>query len=91
MYALLDGSCDITFPEVLFFSTGLKQVPPLGFNPQPQLRFLHEAENNGLQSMYPKGNTCACVLYLPVSHKSFTSFMEAMNFGIRNAHGFGFA
>ena len=46
-----------------FFSTGCKDVPPLGLD--MSLAFLHNPEGNGLLSKFPKANTCSCKLSLP--------------------------
>ena len=63
-------------------------VPPLGFDPSPAIEFLHSDKNE--ECLYPKANTCAMVLSLPLA-ESYESFKLNMIFGIRNAQGFGFA
>ena len=85
------GQCALTFEEILFFGTGLKQVPPLGFSPSPTIEFLHNAEGNGNQSTFPKANTCSCCLQLPVVHTSYAEFVDAVVFAIKNSQGFGYA
>jgi len=44
-----------------------------------------------VSSTFPKANTCTCCLMLPVGHMSYALFEDAIIFGIRNAHGFGYA
>jgi len=87
------GQLALTLEEILFFSTGVKCVPPAGLSPQPSIGFLHDAElnGNGDKSKYPKGNTCACRVMLPVTHDTYQAFTEAVIFGIKNSHGFGYA
>ena len=86
-----EGQSELTFPDVLFFTTGCKDIPPLGFQPKPYLRFLHQPENDGNQSKFPKANTCANIIMLPVVHKSYALFKEHMELGIKGSQGFGYA
>ncbi len=86
-----EGESDVIMPELLFFFSGCKSIPPLGFQPTPQIQFLHWPEENGKLSSLPKGNTCANVLHLPVVHKQYAAFKESLEFGFRNAKGFGYA
>ena len=64
------ADCNVLFvarqcmQELIFFSTGLKQVPHLGFTPSPTISFLHNTEEDGRQSRFPKANTCSCCLQL---------------------------
>jgi len=83
--------CMLTFEDIMFFSTGVKHIPPLGFTPSPSIKFLHDSEGDGQRSSFPKANTCSCCLQLPVVHATFNAFVEAMVFGIRNSQGFGYA
>eukprot|EP00794_Sanderia_malayensis_P013268 gene13268-14635_t len=73
-----EGESDVMMPEVLFFFSGCKSIPPLGFHPSPQIQFLHWPEENGKLSSLPKGNTCANVLHLPVVHKQYAAFKESL-------------
>ena len=82
---------DVMMPEVFFFFSGCKSIPPIGFHPSPQIQFLHHTEESGTLSSLPKGNTCANVLHLPTIHKQYTAFKESLEFGFRNAKGFGYA
>ena len=81
----------LTFPDVLFFTIGCKDIPPLEFQPKPYLRFLHQPENNGNQSKFPNANTCASITMLPVVHKSYALFKEHMELGIKGSQGCGYA
>lgn len=78
-----DGKAGISLKEILTFATGSDQIPYLGFGVDPSIEFLHE-------ETFPKANTCAMVLRLPV-HNSFNSFKESMEFAIQNSPGFGMA
>jgi hypothetical protein len=75
---------------ILFFVTGVREVPPVGYRPEPTISFSHDTEDNGTVSRYPKANTCICFLKLSVGHSTFDSFTQAMEFAILNAEGFGF-
>ena len=73
---------------MLAFATGLREVPVAGFQQQPTLEFLHEPDDS--LSLFPKANTCGCVMRLPVVHKHYRAFVEAMNTAILCAQGFGY-
>ena len=83
-----EGEVTVTFSDISFFSCCCREVPPLGLC--LSLGFLHEPEDNGSQSNFPKANTCAPMLQLPVTHKSYSSFRDAMTFAIPNTKGFGY-
>ena len=78
-----------TFSDILFFTTACRQLPPLGLS--CELTFLHDPEENGELSKFPKSNTCACILYLPVIHKEYKDFKDAIIFAMKNSRGFGSA
>jgi len=81
----------VTLETILAFATGVKEVPAAGFQQQPTLEFLHpEGEGTVHQSVFPKANTCACIMRLPMSHKKYAAFANAMNTGILCAQGFGY-
>ncbi|XP_036419877.1 G2/M phase-specific E3 ubiquitin-protein ligase-like isoform X2 [Colossoma macropomum] len=71
----------VTLEEILIFSTGCDSIPPLGFSPLPSLEF-EEC------SAYPTANTCDNILRVPIK-TTYEDFKLAMDFGIRNAAGFG--
>lgn len=85
---LLGGRCGTTLEKVLTFSTGSDQIPPLGFNPLPSIKFWDDVR--------PRANTCDLTLYLPLFPKSsneveYEDFKEKMDDGILNSPIFGFA
>ena len=64
--------------------------PPQGLS--CQISFLHEPdEKSGILSRFPKASTCSCTLYLPVIHKTYEDFKEAMSYAVQNTRGFGMA
>ena len=86
-----DDDNTVTLETILAFATGVKEVPAAGFQQQPSLEFVHpEGEGTLNLSIFPKANTCACVMRLPMSHKKYRAFVNAMNNGILCAHGFGY-
>lgn len=76
----------ISLVDVLFFSTGCKEIPQRAATISPAIGFLHDQE-----SKFPIANTCSCLLRLPVGHTSYESFKEDVTFGICNGKGFGTA
>ena len=52
------GEC--LLERLLSFTTGLDRVPPLGFDPQLTLVFLHDG------GQFPVANTCANILNIPL-------------------------
>lgn len=86
-----ESESELTLETVLSFATGCTQVPPLGFAPfVPSIAFLHDPESDGVKSKFPKANTCALKLYLPVEHDKYVDFKQAVEFGIMNTKGFGY-
>ena len=77
----------VTFNDILFFASGCNVIPPFGI--KLFLEFLHQPEKNGKLSSYPKANTCACILYLPVTHSSYNKFKENLSFAFLKTRGFG--
>ncbi|CAM4619131.1 unnamed protein product [Leuciscus chuanchicus] len=59
----------------------LKEIPAAKLIPQPQLTFQKH-------SRFPEVNVCANTIKLPIL-PSYEIFEEAMNYGIKNAPGFG--
>jgi len=64
-------SHDIAFSDMIFFATGVHEIPPWGFCPKPSLEFLHEGDAESVSSTFPKANTCTYCLMLPVGHTSW--------------------
>lgn len=81
---ILDGDC-ITLEDILVFTTGADKIPPLGFDVQPKISFLHN------DSLYPTANTCGLELFLPTKHKTYGEFKQHVLFGISNCKDFAFA
>lgn len=75
-----DGS-GMSLQDILMFATGLKEIPAAKLIPQPQLTFQKHAR-------FPEANVCANTIKLPIL-PSYEIFEEAMNYGIKNAPGFG--
>lgn len=86
-YLFLETPGVITLEDILFFATGCREIPPMGFNVEPSVEFQHSCE--GQEGRYPKANTCSCVIKLPVAHNNFDQFKENMEFGIANGGGYG--
>jgi HECT-domain (ubiquitin-transferase) len=55
---IVTGEC--LLERLLSFTTGLDRVPPLGFDPQMTLSFLHDG------GQFPVANTCANILNIPL-------------------------
>ena len=69
-----EGEVTIALSDVLFFTSGCKQLPPLRLGWEfISLEFVHYADTDGNLSPYPMANTCGPVLSLPVIHKSYKS------------------
>jgi hypothetical protein len=83
---LIDG---LSFFDILFFASGCKYIPPLGL--ALEISFLHTPEANGSRSRFPKANTCACDLYLPVIHNTYIEFKKDVTLAFLNTKGFGYA
>ena len=83
-----EGETTVTFRELLFFTCGCKECPPLQLGWNLSLGFLHDPDK---LSPYPLANTCGPLLQLPVVHKSYNSFRDAITFAIGNSKGFGYA
>ncbi|XP_031327706.1 G2/M phase-specific E3 ubiquitin-protein ligase-like isoform X2 [Photinus pyralis] len=81
-----DNETTVCLKQILAFVTGADAVPPLGFECTPTLEFLHDD-----RSRYPKANTCALILSLPVIHTVYEQFKIHMDYGIGNGMVFAFA
>ncbi len=82
-----ENDSDLSYPEMLAFTTGSLQIPPGGFISNPTIEFLHS--NNNDERKFPIANTCSCILRLPTFHKEYSTFKESMEFAIKNCRGFG--
>lgn len=65
----------MTLEDILFFVTGSFSIPPVGFDPEPTIKFLHIA--------YPVRNRLLHCLELPIT-KTYEQFKNKMEFTIRN-------
>ena len=85
-----DGETMVISSDVLFFTSGLKQLPPMRLGWVLSLGFLHDPDKDNNLSPHPKANTCGPLLQLPTVHKSYEAYKDAMNFAIGNSKRFGF-
>ncbi|XP_035183627.1 G2/M phase-specific E3 ubiquitin-protein ligase [Oxyura jamaicensis] len=69
------GESVVTLEDILYFVTGSFSIPPIGFDPEPTIKFLHVS--------YPIGNRLLNCLELPIT-KTYESFKNKMEFTIRN-------
>ena len=58
-----EGNAEITHSDILYFSTGCRVIPSTFFI--AGIEFLHDVEESGQHSQFPKANTCSCILHLP--------------------------
>lgn len=79
----MDGDAQASLSDVLIFGTGASSPPPLGFESNPELKFI--------DGDFPKANTCTGTLYIPLDHKEYDKFKETMDFAILNSPCFGYA
>ena len=83
MYTAGEVSC--TLDDVLVFFSGADRVPPLGFEKQPSVTFLHDT-----RSKFATASTCSLELRLPTQYGShFDKFREAMIMSLMDNDGFG--
>lgn len=76
-----DGNEDVKLGQVLYFSTGSKCPPPLGFDNPISIHFNPASD-------FPMASTCALQLILPTKyHDEETLFPRV--YGISNHGGFG--
>ncbi|KAM9290684.1 G2/M phase-specific E3 ubiquitin-protein ligase [Morus bassanus] len=69
------GESVVTLEDILLFVTGSFSIPPVGFDPEPTIKFLH--------IRYPVGNRLLNCLELPIT-KTYEQFKNKMEFTIRN-------
>ena len=79
----------ITFSDILFFVSGVREIPPGGI--ELHVDFLHAPEQHGGKSRFPKANACACELMLPVVHQTYDEFKKDATFAFLNTRGYGYA
>ncbi|XP_032045066.1 G2/M phase-specific E3 ubiquitin-protein ligase [Aythya fuligula] len=69
------GESVVTLEDILYFVTGSFSIPPIGFDPEPTIKFLRIG--------YPIGNRLLNCLELPIT-KTYESFKNKMELTIRN-------
>uniref|UniRef100_A0A8C0HI49 G2/M-phase specific E3 ubiquitin protein ligase n=1 Tax=Chelonoidis abingdonii TaxID=106734 RepID=A0A8C0HI49_CHEAB len=69
------GESAATLEDILVFATGSSSVPPIGFEPDPSVKFL--------RIKYPVGNRQLNSLELPIT-KTYEQFKNKMDFAISN-------
>ena len=77
-----DGLTHCSCSDILAFTTGASAIPPLGFSPQPSIKFTPAA---GL----PTASTCTNTLRIPLHLTEYARFKEAFDLAIRGCQGFG--
>ncbi|TFK12518.1 speedy protein 1-A-like [Platysternon megacephalum] len=70
------GESAATLEDILVFATGTSSIPPIGFEPDPSVKFLH--------IKYPVGNRQLNCLELPIT-KTYEQFKNKMDFAISSA------
>ena len=68
--------------DVLIFLSGSAVVPPLGFDKSPSIVFNHKGP-------LATASTCDLQLRLPIIHRTYSDFKEAMLLSIKGHDGFG--
>lgn len=69
--------------DVLIFSTGADQLPPLGFHKKIDLVFL------GVNEPLPTASTCGLIMRIPTCHETGDLFKEKMELGLKGGLIFG--
>lgn len=80
---------ELTFRDILFLVSGVREVPPGGI--ELHIEFLHAPEQCGEKSKFPKANACSCQLLLPVVHDTYDGFKKDVTFAFTNTRGYGYA
>lgn len=70
------GESSVTLEDILVFATGIRNIPPIGFDPDPSVKFLH--------IKYPIGNRDFNCLELPIT-KSYENLKKNLDIAIRRA------
>ena len=79
-----EGKTGCTLEDVLTFFTGADSIPPLGFDRQPNVCFLHD------ESIFCTASTCSIELRLPCCHQeNYEAFKQAMIMSLHDNDGFG--
>ena len=83
-YYRIGGETDCTLEDILTFTSGSSQIPPVGFIEEPKLIFLYS-----VSSTLPTSSTCDITLRLPTTHQEYDCFKQYMLLGIKGHDGFG--
>ncbi|XP_074985843.1 G2/M phase-specific E3 ubiquitin-protein ligase isoform X2 [Caretta caretta] len=70
------GESAATLEDILVFATGTSSIPPIGFEPDPSVKFLH--------IKYPVGNRQLNCIEVPIT-KTYEQFKNKMDFAISSA------
>ncbi|ROI69428.1 G2/M phase-specific E3 ubiquitin-protein ligase [Anabarilius grahami] len=77
---------ELHFEEILAFTTGADEVPPLGFSQKPSINF-YQPEERGCR--LPYANTCMMGLFLPRVVKDEVELYKMLLRAIRDSAEFG--
>ncbi|KAF7251753.1 G2/M phase-specific E3 ubiquitin-protein ligase [Varanus komodoensis] len=69
------GESAVTLEDILVFATGIRNIPPIGFDPEPSVKFLH--------IKYPNRKRHLNCLELPISN-SYEKFKTILDFTIKS-------
>lgn len=83
-----EKAVEITFSDILFFVSGVREVPPGGV--ELHVGFLQSPAQHGGKSRFPKANACACELMLPVVNQTYDDFKKDLTFAFLNTRGYGY-
>ena len=72
----------VSLRSVLSFFSGGEEIPPMGFQFEPELNFNPD-------NVYPTASTCAVQLTLPTRYKEYEAFKHAMTIGFTCHGGLG--
>ena len=76
---LTQSSCrKATLEDILSFTTGLTQIPPMGLKDTIKVQFLQ-------RSPLPRAEACFCIIKLPTIHTDKNVFFDKLDLGILNS------
>jgi len=78
-----DHALDVTFEDLLAFTTGADKTPPCGFSTKISIEFYDD------EHRYPFASTCALSLSLPRGKSNPDGFRTVMFRAIKESVGFG--
>ena len=81
LYISAEAESGVLEKKNLRYATGLRELPPPGFNPRPRLAFRHPdyLDPEDASKEYPYANTCANVLHLPIIDTFKERVLAALN------------